>query len=168
MRSACEVDYPLDLHLRRSEENKPRYRWGDPFIREALNHGKLLHGKPSHRNLPHSEASHGRLAVATERATQVFPVRNRVVTESIERAECHWRNTEQFVDLPVSYQSNMFMAQLCLEIYLREMVGYRLALGFSHIAWLVVFFQDSLPRLFDQRFPLGPTDSENGLRVGPK
>jgi predicted nucleotidyltransferase len=60
MRSACEPEFPLDLHLRRP-----------------------------------------------------------VVTEWIERAERHWRMAEQFADLHVSYQSGMFMAQLCLETYLR-------------------------------------------------
>jgi predicted nucleotidyltransferase/HEPN domain-containing protein len=60
MRSACEADFPLDLHLRRP-----------------------------------------------------------VVTKWIERAERHWRMAEQFADLHVSYQSGMFMAQLCLETYLR-------------------------------------------------
>jgi hypothetical protein len=29
----------LDLHLRRPEEIGPRYRWGDPYIREAMDHG---------------------------------------------------------------------------------------------------------------------------------
>ena len=42
-----------------------------------------------------------------------------MVTEWIERAERHWRNAEQFADLPVSYQSGMLMAQLCLETYRR-------------------------------------------------
>jgi predicted nucleotidyltransferase len=119
MHSACEADFPLDLHLRRPEEIEPRYRWGDPFIREALNHGKLLHSKLSHRNLLPGKANHGRLAVASEREIQVTPVRNPVVTEWIERAERHWRMAEQFADLHVSYQSGMFMAQLCLETYLR-------------------------------------------------
>jgi hypothetical protein len=60
MRSACEADFPLDLHLRRP-----------------------------------------------------------VVTKWIERAERHWRMAEHFADLHISYQSGMFMAQLCLETYLR-------------------------------------------------
>jgi predicted nucleotidyltransferase len=106
MRSACEVDFRLDLHLRRPEEIEPRYRWGDPFIREALNHSKLLH-----RKLLLGEGGHGRLAVASKREIQVTPVRNPVVTEWIERAERHWRNAEQFADLPVSYQSGMLMVQ---------------------------------------------------------
>jgi predicted nucleotidyltransferase len=38
MRNACEPAFSLDLHLRRPDEITPRYRWGDPFIREALNH----------------------------------------------------------------------------------------------------------------------------------
>lgn len=45
MRNTCEPAFPLDLHLRRPEEIAPRYRWGDPFIREALNHGVMLHGE---------------------------------------------------------------------------------------------------------------------------
>ena len=113
LRSTCEPDFPLDLHLRRPEEIEPRYLWGDPFIREALNHGKLLHSK----------ANHGHLAVASQPEIQDSPVRNPVVnpvvTEWIERAERHWRMAEQFADLHVSYQSGMFMAQLCLETYLR-------------------------------------------------
>ena len=36
MRNACQPAFPLDLHLRRLDEIAPRYRWGDPFIREAL------------------------------------------------------------------------------------------------------------------------------------
>jgi predicted nucleotidyltransferase len=119
MRSACEADFPLDLHLRRPEEIEPRYRWGDPFIREALNHGKLLYGKLLYGDLLHGEGSHGHLTVASEREIQVIPVRNPVVTEWIERAERHWRMVEQFADLHVSYQSGMFMAQLCLETYQR-------------------------------------------------
>ncbi len=38
MRNACEPAFSLDLHLRRPDEITPRYRLGDPFIREALNH----------------------------------------------------------------------------------------------------------------------------------
>jgi predicted nucleotidyltransferase len=45
MRNTCEPAFPLDLHLRRPQEIAPRYRWGDPFIREALNHGVMLHGE---------------------------------------------------------------------------------------------------------------------------
>ncbi|MFM8276127.1 MAG: nucleotidyltransferase domain-containing protein, partial [Cyanobium sp.] len=39
------ADFPLDLHLRLPEEICPRYRWGDPYIREALDHGDWLHGR---------------------------------------------------------------------------------------------------------------------------
>ncbi|MCX5951950.1 MAG: HEPN domain-containing protein [Cyanobacteria bacterium] len=70
-------------------------------------------------DLLHGEGGHGRQAVASEREIQFTPVRNSVVTEWIERAERHWRMAEQFADLHVSYQSGMFMAQLCLETYLR-------------------------------------------------
>ena len=28
----------------RPQDTTPRYRWGDPFIREALNHGVILYG----------------------------------------------------------------------------------------------------------------------------
>ena len=42
--AAGNADFPLDLHLRRPEEIAPRYRWGDPIIREALDHGEVLYG----------------------------------------------------------------------------------------------------------------------------
>jgi predicted nucleotidyltransferase len=36
--------FPVDLLLCRPEAAAQRYGWGDPFIREALDHGELLHG----------------------------------------------------------------------------------------------------------------------------
>ena len=36
--------FPIDLLLCRPEAAVQRYRWGDPFIREALDHGEVLHG----------------------------------------------------------------------------------------------------------------------------
>jgi len=36
--------FPLDLLLCRPEAAKQRYGWGDPFIREAFDHGEVLHG----------------------------------------------------------------------------------------------------------------------------
>ncbi|NDC16158.1 MAG: nucleotidyltransferase domain-containing protein [Synechococcaceae bacterium WB9_2_170] len=34
--AAGAADFPLDLHLRRPEDIAPRYGWGDPYLREAL------------------------------------------------------------------------------------------------------------------------------------
>ena len=36
--------FPVDLLLCRPEAAAQRYDWGDPFIREALDHGEVLHG----------------------------------------------------------------------------------------------------------------------------
>ena len=36
--------FPVDLLLCRPEAAAQRYGWGDPFIREALDHGEVLHG----------------------------------------------------------------------------------------------------------------------------
>lgn len=36
--------FPVDLLLCRPEAAVQRYGWGDPFIREALDHGEVLHG----------------------------------------------------------------------------------------------------------------------------
>lgn len=108
--AAGKADFPLDLHLRRLEEIGPRYRWGDPYIREAMNHGKLLHGE-----WQHDEQDRSRL----ERPGGSPPVRNPVVQEWIERAERHWRRAELLLDLPPGYLSGLFQVQRCLETYLR-------------------------------------------------
>ena len=42
-----------------------------------------------------------------------------MVNEWIARAERHWRMAEQMAGLTISYQSGLFLAQLCLETYLR-------------------------------------------------
>lgn len=44
IRRACRPRFPMDLLIWRPEELEPRYRWGDPIIREALDHGEVLHG----------------------------------------------------------------------------------------------------------------------------
>jgi predicted nucleotidyltransferase len=44
MRRLCPVRFPLDLLVRRPEEIEVRYRGGDPVVREALDHGEVLHG----------------------------------------------------------------------------------------------------------------------------
>ena len=36
--------FPVDLLLCRPEAAAQRYDWGDPFIREAFDHGEMLHG----------------------------------------------------------------------------------------------------------------------------
>jgi len=119
MRNTCEPAFPLDLHLRRPEEIAPRYRWGDPFIREALNHGVMLHGEGLPNALCPCDGGPVSNANATPGARVHTPTRNPVVNEWIARAERHWRMAEQMADLTVSYQSGLFLAQLCLETYLR-------------------------------------------------
>jgi HEPN domain len=119
MRNTCEPAFPLDLHLRRPEEIAPRYRWGDPFIREALNHGVMLHGEGRPDALCPGDGGSMSNAKATPGARVHTPTRNPVVNEWIARAERHWRMAEQMADLTVSYQSGLFLAQLCLETYLR-------------------------------------------------
>lgn len=39
--------FPIDLLARRPEDTDRRYREGDPLIREALNHGKVLYERHS-------------------------------------------------------------------------------------------------------------------------
>lgn len=36
--------FPVDLLLCTPEAAEQRYSWGDPFIREALDHGEVLYG----------------------------------------------------------------------------------------------------------------------------
>jgi len=103
MLQTCEPDFPLDLHLRRPDEILPRYRWGDPYIREALDHGEWLHGR--------------RTPGATAGSTA--PARNPVVDEWVARAERHWRMASLLPDLPSGYLSGLFWVQQCLETYLR-------------------------------------------------
>lgn len=110
MLDRAEPEFPLDLHRRRPEEIAPRYRWGDPCIREALDHGEWLHGEVSPCA---SGPSHNPAKPAT-------PARNPVVDEWIERAERHWRMATLLPDLPPGYLSGLFQVQRCLETYLRE------------------------------------------------
>ncbi len=70
--AAGAADFPLDLHLRQPEEIAPRYRWGDPYLREAMDHGELLHGELDRSTL--------------ERPEPPTPMRNPVVDEWIARA----------------------------------------------------------------------------------
>jgi hypothetical protein len=44
MLEAGNPSFPVDLLLCRPEAAQQRYRWGDPFIREAFDHGEVLHG----------------------------------------------------------------------------------------------------------------------------
>lgn len=44
IRRACQPGFRVDLVIWRPEDIEPRYRWGDPVIREALDHGEVLHG----------------------------------------------------------------------------------------------------------------------------
>ena len=39
-----EPSFPVDLLLCKPEAAAQRYAWGDPFIREAFDHGVVLHG----------------------------------------------------------------------------------------------------------------------------
>lgn len=124
-----DADFPLDLHLRRPEEIGPRYRWGDPYIREALDHGEALHGEllhgewPPGKGLPnafcHGDSGLVPRAGAAPGAAVHTPTRNPVVQEWIERAERHWRMAELLPNLPPGYLSGLFQVQRCLETYLR-------------------------------------------------
>ena len=107
MLNICKPEFPLDLHLRRPEEICPRYRWGDPYIREALDHGEWLHG----RRTPGAKPG------ATARPTA--PARNPVVDEWVARAERHWRMATLLPNLPPGYLSGLFWVQQCLETDLR-------------------------------------------------
>lgn len=106
MRHACEPGFPLDLHLRRPEEIAPRYRWGDPFIREALDHGELLHGEAG--RWPRDAGAKPSMAA-----------RNPVVEEWIKRTERHWHMVELSADLQGVDLIGLFYAEMCLETYLR-------------------------------------------------
>ena len=44
IRTRCRADFPIDLMVRSPQEVEQRYQWGDPFIREAIDQGILLHG----------------------------------------------------------------------------------------------------------------------------
>ena len=44
IRRVCRPEFPLDLLVRQPADIEKRYRWGDPIVREALDHGTLLHG----------------------------------------------------------------------------------------------------------------------------
>ena len=44
IRRACKPDFRVDLLLWRPEDIEARYRWGDPIIRETLDHGEVLYG----------------------------------------------------------------------------------------------------------------------------
>jgi uncharacterized protein len=44
MLEVCNPSFPVDLLLCRPEAAMQRYGWGDPFIREAFDHGEVLHG----------------------------------------------------------------------------------------------------------------------------
>ena len=108
----------------RPQDTTPRYRWGDPFIREALNHGVMLYGDGLYgEGLPNAlcpgDGGPVSNANATPGARVHTPTRNPVVNEWIARAERHWRMAEQMAGLTISYQSGLFLAQLCLETYLR-------------------------------------------------
>ena len=97
--AAGAADFPLDLHLRRPEEIPPRNSWGDPYLREALDHGELLHGELERSTL--------------ERPGAAIPMRNPVVDEWIARAERHWRLATLLPDLPRGYLSGLFLIQRC-------------------------------------------------------
>jgi predicted nucleotidyltransferase len=44
IRRACKPDYRVDLVIWRPEDIEPRFHWGDPVIREALDQGEVLYG----------------------------------------------------------------------------------------------------------------------------
>ena len=45
-------DFPIDLLARRPHDAERLYRYGDPLIREALDHGKVLYERSECRPLP--------------------------------------------------------------------------------------------------------------------
>lgn len=106
MLNSCQPEFPLDLHLRRPEEIAPRYQWGDPYIREALDHGDWLHGEVISNP-------------GGDFARPARPARNPVVDEWMERAERHWRMATLLPDLPPGYLSGLFHVQRALETDLR-------------------------------------------------
>lgn len=117
--AAGAADFPLDLHLRQPEEIGPRYRWGDPFIREALDHGLMLHGEWRPEALCHGAGGLLSHLHPPPGAGVHTPTRNPVVQEWIERAERHWGMAELLLDLPPRYLSGLFQVHRCLETYLR-------------------------------------------------
>lgn len=44
IRRACKPDFRVDLVIWRPADIEPRYHWGDPVIREALDQGEVLYG----------------------------------------------------------------------------------------------------------------------------
>jgi len=44
IRTACKPGIRVDLLIRRPGNIQPRYRWGDPIIREVLDRGEVLDG----------------------------------------------------------------------------------------------------------------------------
>jgi len=44
IRQSCQANFPIDLIIRTPQDVHQRYLWGDPFIREAVDHGIVLHG----------------------------------------------------------------------------------------------------------------------------
>lgn len=44
--------FPIDLLARKPDDTERRYRLGDPLIRAALDHGKVLHDRSGHRMAP--------------------------------------------------------------------------------------------------------------------
>jgi predicted nucleotidyltransferase len=44
MLEAGNPSFPVDLLLFLPEATQQRYSWGVPFIREAFDHGEMLHG----------------------------------------------------------------------------------------------------------------------------
>jgi predicted nucleotidyltransferase len=44
IRRARKPSFRIDLVLWRPKEIEPRFRWGDPIIREGLDHGEVIHG----------------------------------------------------------------------------------------------------------------------------
>lgn len=44
IRQICRAGFPLDLLVWRPDEAAERYRQGDPFLKDAFDRGKVLHG----------------------------------------------------------------------------------------------------------------------------
>jgi predicted nucleotidyltransferase len=48
----AKPDFPIDLLARRPDDTEWRYREGDPLVREALDHGKVLYERHGCRPIP--------------------------------------------------------------------------------------------------------------------
>lgn len=45
IRERVQADFPFDLMVHTPEAAQERYRWGDPLLRDAFDHGIVMYGK---------------------------------------------------------------------------------------------------------------------------